>query len=76
MAAGAALLLALFYWIVFKARAIRVRSAGGKRCPHCGVRTAWKSRPRFPDGLYGMFSCYPYRCGGCGCRFYFYGGEE
>jgi len=62
---------ALFWLTALRARNVRRWSAEGLRCPQCGMHNVWKSRPKARDGIYEMFACVPYRCRGCGNRFYF-----
>ncbi len=74
--AGIVLPLALFYRLARKVRAIRTRSEAGLQCPTCRSKTAWKSKPRFVDGIYAVFFCHAYRCGSCGGRSYFWNSPD
>jgi hypothetical protein len=69
-----ALLFALGYLVYLAARIAWIHKEARRKnlsCPHCGgVDIRHSHGSRWPDVLYLLGACVPYRCRACRCRFY------
>ncbi len=68
-AIGLIVLLWLVYWII---RLVRARTLLGiDNCPGCFSTDVRKTVDKgLSDGLFRLFGCLPYRCYGCGIRYF------